>query len=395
MKRWSLVLAAAVALAPLAANAAVEKVIYSFGDQPDGEHVYAGLTSVNGTLYGTAFYGGQYAGRSGNEYPGGGGVFSLDPKSGADKMLWSFGNGADGVYPYAGLTPLKGMLYGTTWQGGDWGDHGTVYSLDPRTGQEKVLYAFYGQPDGEFPQGGLIAYKGLLYGTTMYGGLSGQFGDGTIFSVDPATGAYKQLYSFRGGQTDGQWCQSGLVEAGGKLYGATVIGGYGEGTVFSYDPKTGVEKLVWEFGGANDGQSPWSAPVSLNGVLYGATYFGGKYGLEDGGYGVVYALDPGTRKEKVLWSFGKTADDGEFPLDNLVAFNGLLYGTNYAGGKYGAGTVFSVDPKTGHEKVLWSFGAGADGAQPYGNLIPVGDALYGTTWLGGQGDYGVVFSLKP
>jgi uncharacterized repeat protein (TIGR03803 family) len=393
MGRWSIVPAAAgLALLSAAANAASEQVVYSFGNQPDGERVFAGLTSVNGTIYGTTFYGGQYNGRNG-EYPGGGTIFSLTAKTGTENVLWSFGNGTDGVYPYAGLTPLNGMLYGTAWFGGGNGDHGAVYSFDPKTGQEKVLYGFTTRPDGQYPQGGLVAFNGKLYGTTMYGGLSGQFGDGTIFSVDPTTGEEKSLYSFRG-EGDGQFPQAGLILVGGKLYGTTSIGGYGYGTVFAFDPATNAEKAIFSFRGGNEGEYPWSSLISVDGVFYGTTLYGGKYGSEYGGYGVAFSLDPKTGKEKTLWSFGK-GNDGQYPLANLISMKGILYGTTYAGGKSGNGIAFSIDPKTGDKKVLWSFGNGTDGAAPYGAMISVKGTLYGTTWAGGQGGYGTVFSLTP
>ena len=49
-----------------------------------------------------------------------------------------------------------------------------------------MLYSFCGQPDctdGAYPSAGLIAVKGVLYGTTQSGG---SLGDGTAFAIDPA-----------------------------------------------------------------------------------------------------------------------------------------------------------------------------------------------------------------
>jgi uncharacterized repeat protein (TIGR03803 family) len=151
---------------------------------------------------------------------------------------------------------------------------------------------------------------------------------------------------------------------------------------------------LWSFRGGDGGEYPWSGLVSVNGKLYGTTLYGGKYGSEIGGYGVAFSLDPDTGKEKTLWAFGK-GHDGQYPLASLVAVKGTLYGTTWAGGKSGNGTAFSLDPLTGEEKVVWAFGSGTDGAAPYGPLMPVRGALYGTTWLGGQAGYGAVFSLTP
>jgi uncharacterized repeat protein (TIGR03803 family) len=82
---------------------------------------------------------------------------------------------------------LKGILYGTTGGGGTVG-YGTVFSLDPGTGTEKVLHSFGNDTDGEIPQAGLISVKGLLYGTTNGGGtttrcINGNPGCGVIFEL--------------------------------------------------------------------------------------------------------------------------------------------------------------------------------------------------------------------
>ncbi|HEY1613841.1 MAG TPA: choice-of-anchor tandem repeat GloVer-containing protein [Rhizomicrobium sp.] len=83
------------------------------------------------------------------------------------------------------------------------------------------------------PAGGLIDVKGTLYGTTVFGGT---YGDGTIFSLNPKTNAEAALWSFGNG-TDGQNPESGLIDVKGALYGTTLFGGaYGSGTVFSVVP---------------------------------------------------------------------------------------------------------------------------------------------------------------
>src|SRR5256885_2264691 len=81
--------------------------------------------------------------------------------------------------------------------GGFYGD-GTVFSLDPATGAETVLYFFCQKGefclDGSSPWGGLIDVKGKLYGTTVYGGdTSCNGGCGTVFSLNRDTGKEKVL----------------------------------------------------------------------------------------------------------------------------------------------------------------------------------------------------------
>jgi uncharacterized repeat protein (TIGR03803 family) len=72
----------------------------------------------------------------------------------------------------------------------------------------------------------------------------------------------------------------------------------------------------------------------------------------------------------------------------------MLYGTTWSGGAYNGGTVFSLDPDTGTETVLHAFGSGGDGKNPGASMIDVNGTLYGTTFAGGAGGGGTVFALK-
>jgi uncharacterized repeat protein (TIGR03803 family) len=58
-----------------------------------------------------------------------------------------------------------------------------VFSVDPKTGVESVVYIFQGGADGGGSTAGLIAAGGTLYGTTFYGGGTNNYG--TVFAVTP------------------------------------------------------------------------------------------------------------------------------------------------------------------------------------------------------------------
>src|SRR5208283_5818105 len=101
--------------------------------------------------------------------------------------------------------------------------------------------------------------------------------------------------------------------------------------------------------------------------------------------------------ENLLWSFGN-GTDGSAPSAGLIADkSGNLYGTTYQGGANGEGTVFELTPSGGwSESLLWSFGSGADGQNPYAGLImDASGNLYGTTGAGGVHGGGTVFELTP
>jgi uncharacterized repeat protein (TIGR03803 family) len=304
----------------------------------------------------------------------------------AFSVLHSFAGGSDGAYPYAGLLNVGGTLFGTTEEGGT-ANFGTVFQINAATGVETVVYSFAGGRDGDSPLGGLLNVGSVLYGTT-----SGYiYGSATIFKVDPATGAETVLHNFNA--SDGAQALSALSKVGGWLFGTTVYGGgaSNSGTVFKLNLKTGIEMLVYSFTGAGDGGNPYAALLDVGGILYGTTYGGGS-----GGMGTVFTINPRTGAERVLHAFQGGSADGAEPVAALINAGGILYGTTGAGGASEAGTVFTIDPTSGAVSVIHSFADGSDGADPGAALLYARGRLYGTTVGGGMGGgLGTVFTLNP
>ena len=321
-----------------------------------------------------------------------------------ETVLHSFGNGTDGITPSADLINVEGTLYGTTVNGGAY-NYGTVFSINPQTGAETVLYSFCSKancPDGDGPSGALINVNGTLYGTTQSGGAynnNAPYNSGTFFSFNPQTGVETVLHSFGSG-TDGWFPLAGLIKIGGKLYGTTNGGGVisntcgsvGCGTVFSLNLKTGAETLLHSFVGVpSDGAYPGAGLINVGGTLYGTTQNGGLVVSA----GTIFSINPQTRAEMVLYSFCSQANctDGLAPFAALINIKGKFFSTTSAGGSYNLGTVYSFDPRTGAEAALYSFGNGIDGQTPIADLTKVGGKLYGTTYGGGTYGYGAAFSL--
>ena len=217
-----------------------EQVIADFctrhldGSNPEGE-----LVTVNGALYGTSSDGG-----SGSTRVCGGScgfVFRVDTNGSATVLHNFTGGPTDGANPAAGLVNEKGLLYGTTWLGGD--GYGTVYSIST-TGSENVIYRFKAPPDGEYPLAPLLAVNGVLYGTTVGGGIASGCHKGrscgTVFSIDIG-GKERVLHRFAGGSADGANPYAGLTTVNGRFYGTTSDGGlhcdiHSCGTVFALSP---------------------------------------------------------------------------------------------------------------------------------------------------------------
>jgi len=219
-------------------------------------------------------------------------------------------------------------------------------------------------------------------------------------------GQAQTLYTFQA-QPDGSTPQGGVIGKFGSLYGTTYSGGStGQGAVFALVPPTSPggawsESICHSFTGNPDGTNPAAGLVlGRNGNFYGTTYAGGPLGA-----GTVFEMKPplfpgGPCAESVLYAFTGAAD-GANPLAS-VAFgkNDIVYGTTGNGGAFGAGTVFRLEPVPAGpwiETVLYSFTNSTDGSNPIAG-VAVGSegALYGTTSSGGPlGNNGLVFKLIP
>jgi uncharacterized repeat protein (TIGR03803 family) len=193
------------------------KSLYSFGKRfRDAQEPKAALIDLNGTLYGTTVAGGSYL-----ECFGGCGTVFTITLSGKEKVLHNFASGSDGANPGASLLAEKGVLYGTTEYGGGEDNFGTVFKIST-TGIEKVLHSFgyddhgFYYYDGANPVASLIDVKGKLYGTTSSGGSNGQ---GTVFKIS-TSGKEKVLHSFEL-YLDAAVPVANLVNVNGTLYGTT------------------------------------------------------------------------------------------------------------------------------------------------------------------------------
>ena len=192
--------------------------------------------------------------------------------------------------------------------------------------------------------------------------------------------------------------QAALVSGpDGALYGTTCEGGSsGAGTIFRvHNDGTGFQVLR-DFQTNNvDGQKPYAALIlAQNGMLYGTTYAGGTNNL-----GTVFRLGIDGANYLILHNFTTNAADGRNPYAALVqGTDGVLYGTTYAGGNgiYLSGTVFRLNSDGTGYTILRNFTGGpTDGANPRDGVVQgSGGALYGTTYAGGSANQGTLFRLN-
>ena len=366
--------------------AGVLTVLHAFnGSSGNGDGSSPGplLQAADGNIYGLTYYGG-------NDVPspsgsGDGTVFRILP-DGTVSTLYAFTAGTDGVMPLSLIQANDGNLYGTTAAPPY---HGSVFRLTTDGTLTTIASAFAGF-DGATPSAALIkGPDGNLYGTTTEGG---RFYLGTAFRATPS-GATTVIHSFDG--TDGGTPRAALLSGpDAAFYGTTAGGGPSNlGTVFRLTAD-GVLTTLHAFTGGADGASPFAGLVlGADGALYGTTRDGGPYD-----FGTIFRVTPGGAYS-ALYQFSGGGDGGH-PLAALVlGTDGAFYGTTSIAGASNAGTTFRFTPPHGLA-TLHAFsgtdGTGRDGAYPQASLLQANDGnFYGTTYAGGAFGVGTIFRMTP
>ena len=234
---------------------------------------------------------------------------------------------------------------------------------------------------------------GNFYGTTAGGKLSGTFYPSTVFKMTP-DGALTTIAELGHENT-----LAGLVQAtNGDYYGATQLGGNGDGSIFKITPADRL-KTVYQFCQSTCyGIEPRTTLIeALDRDLYGTLPGGFIYKVSLAGAFTALATF--------------TGPNGSMPQSGVIqAADGNFYGTTTTGGQPcpqlagGCGTVYQMTAD-GTLTTLHSFCAQTgcpDGLQPLAGLIQATDGnLYGLTQQGGSGGCadpygcGVAFKISP
>lgn len=321
------------------------------------------LVGSDGLLYGTTAFGvPTQANTTGT-------VFSLATTGSGFTILYRLAsstgfnkNGSpintDGAYPSAALIEGgDGQLYGVTRAGGPNGT-GAVFRLSRDGSDFQVLHAF-GEitsdakaipavnADGIAPLGELLlAGDGYLYGTASSGGANGR---GTVFRLKPDGSGFEVRHTFSQLTTgttttnvDGAAPPAGLTDGeDGLLYGVTSVGGaHGVGTVFSFDPNSGLLTTLHDFETAKGSVPGGTLLLGTDTRLYGTTQFGGT--TSSGGtssLGTIFSIARDGTGFAVLHNFDGEA--GSVPVGKLLQLSdSVLVGVNSSGGNCGQGTLF-------------------------------------------------------
>jgi len=345
------------------------------------------IQATDGFLYGTAIGGGDGPSTAYKLTPGGN-LTVLTDLSG----------------PNGGLVQATdGYLYGTTQHGGA-NFLGSVFKMSPG-GTVTTLYSFCSQSncsDGEFPRGALVqATNGDLYGTTP---ITDPLACSRIMAQYSKSlrAAHSRLCTPFASKVDAltaviRW---ETLAVDGDIYGTTAYGGAtGNGTIFRITPD-GTLNTVYNFcvqAGCPDGSSPFAGLMQgTDGKLYGTTSDAGTLGN-----GTAFGITPGGTLT-TLYHFCSlpACADGNGPGALMQATDGNFYGVSASGGAYGQGTIFSMTT-SGTLTTLYNFcsqgfpSGYTDGSIPVGPLVQdTSGVLYGSTANGKNVQTGTIFILS-
>jgi uncharacterized repeat protein (TIGR03803 family) len=202
------------------------------------------------------------------------GIFSLTPGGSFSWIVPSMPLAGAGSYAVSLIEATNGNFYGTQPEGGT-ANAGTIYQVTP-SGAIKTLYEF-SNPQTGFPETLLQASDGMLYGTARGEYYTGFHGYSSVFRLDPSSGAFQTIFSFKD-LSLGE-CPCRMVQGSdGKLYGASEdVGTYGGGTIWQLDagitpPLPGIGSIVPQAGSVGQKVLLWgknllgATSVTFNGT---------------------------------------------------------------------------------------------------------------------------------
>ena len=204
------------------------KILYTFTNGADGGYpAFGQITVLKGVIYG---------GVSSVNNDNIGGIYTVDIKTGQETLVHHFAFARESGQP-GGVTQCNGIIYGVNGAGGAQ-NQGTVFSFDPATGKETTLYTFQGGTDSATP----FARAPLCQGEYLYetAGGGGTTNYGTVFRINAKTGEEKILHDFTGGQDGGR--PFGIIRHdrifyGSTIYGPSVAAPVASGTLFQLTPQ--------------------------------------------------------------------------------------------------------------------------------------------------------------
>lgn len=324
-------------------------------------------------------------------------LFAIDPATGQRTVFSDFNDASQGM---VGVDPngvgwmppqLLGLVPGSalvTDGSGGTDMRGALYSIDPSSGQRRLLSDFGNGvqgPLGIYPLSvlavppGLLSWDGILV-CDPYAGTNGQ---GAIYAVD-ANGNRTVAIDFGDGNGPQGVFPDGMALYGGLLgLGRSVLvsdgsaGTNGHGALFRIDPLTHARSLLSDFGNSSQGwtdANPLTTPIAIavspvNDVYVLVQEAG------TGSKGAVVRVNPVSGFRTLVSDLGDATQGATAVNPTGLAWQasrGGLQVSDSLAGTAGDGEIFLVNPVSGARIVLTDFGnaaQGALGAEPSGLVV--------------------------
>jgi uncharacterized repeat protein (TIGR03803 family) len=293
----------------------------------------------------------------------------------------SFGGLAEGSDGFLYVTAGSGGPF-TTAQGYPL-NAGTLLRISKSGAGFEIAHAFCSSPgcaDGEVPTSIVPGLDGNLYGTTQNGG--GCSTCGVVFRFSPASGTYTVLHSVVSGESS----PFGLNPANDGNFYATCTSPQGGPPSICRVSTSGQITRIFQFP-----QPLWPANGALsqgpNGLLYGVALVN----PNSNSVQTVFQLDTSGGSFEQLF---QTAIQCCVKIGHsmvIQASDGNLWVTNPNAQPWG--TVYTITP-TGTLLQTLAFSGSTNGAAPHFLLQASSGVIYGTTYNGGPGGSGTVFSIN-
>ena len=340
-----------------------------YGSNPVGTLVQ----SENGKLYGVTYNGGSY---------GFGVLFEWDPYHDIFTKKFDFDSTEFGSHPFGSLVEMEsGILVGMTYGSGTYSS-GILFEWDPSAnsfiGKSELpgeFDTFTGKYDKRILSSLVQAGNGKLYGVSPRGGFPtfypANYSSGFLFEWDPVLHVLSVKLKFQEAEFGSYPVK--LVEGDdGKLFGIALRGGImNYGTIFQLDPVSGALTKKYDFTGHNKGVYPRSLMIADNGRLYGSASYEPDMNPGD----IFYEWDPATEL------FSLPPVEGQQYSMVIQADNGKIYGTSH---KYDweeaskpDATLFELDPAAHQAITKYEFYKEQTGSNPHLLVKARNGKLYG------------------
>ena len=250
-----------------------------------------------------------------------GGLFAADSLIGTRSLASDLGAGANATQNPTAVVRLPSGLLAVVDPTRGTAGKGAVYTVDPTTGA-RVLLSDFGDPAqgngtllGNEPMGATLDANGRLVVIDVRAGTGAK---GALFRVDTTTGNRTLVHDFgAGGSPQGIGVRGVALGPAGQLLVADHGGQGVAGTLWSIDPVTGARTVA----AANLGSDPFGVIVRADGTVYVIDDSAGT-----NGQGGVWRVPLGGGSPSLVSDFGNAAQGptGDAPIGGAAAASAAI-----------------------------------------------------------------------